>query len=47
MCALIALDDGIPDRQMLLTAVMMTILLSVFLHGLSTVPLVAASDLRR
>lgn len=40
--ALIALDDGIPDRQMLLTTVMMTILLSVFLHGLSSVPLVAA-----
>ena len=40
--ALIALDDGIPDRQLLLTTVMMTILLSVFLHGLSSVPLVAA-----
>ena len=40
--ALIALDEGIPDRQMLLTTVMMTILLSVFLHGLSSVPLVAA-----
>jgi len=40
--ALIALDEGIPDRQMLLTTVMMIILLSVFLHGLSSVPLVAA-----
>jgi NhaP-type Na+/H+ or K+/H+ antiporter len=40
--ALIALEKGIPDRQMLLTTVMMTILLSVFLHGLSSVPLVAA-----
>jgi NhaP-type Na+/H+ or K+/H+ antiporter len=39
--ALIALEKGIPDRQMLLTTVMMTILLSVFLHGLSSVPLVA------
>jgi sodium/hydrogen antiporter len=39
--ALIAFDEGIPDRQMLLTTVMMTILLSVFLHGLSSVPLVA------
>ncbi len=40
--ALIALEKGIPDKQMLLTTVMMTILLSVFLHGLSSVPLVAA-----
>ena len=40
--ALIALDEGIPGRQMLLTTVMMIILLSVFLHGLSSVPLVAA-----
>jgi NhaP-type Na+/H+ or K+/H+ antiporter len=40
--ALIALEKGIPDRQVLLTTVMMIILLSVFLHGLSSVPLVAA-----
>ena len=40
--ALIALEQGIPDRQMLLTTVMLIILLSVFLHGLSSVPLVAA-----
>jgi sodium/hydrogen antiporter len=40
--ALIALEKGIPDRQMLLTTVLMTILLSIFLHGLSSVPLVAA-----
>jgi len=40
--ATIALDDGIPDTQRLLTTVMMTILMSVFLHGLSSVPLVAA-----
>lgn len=39
--ALIALDEGIPDSRLLLTTVMMTILLSVFLHGLSSVPLVA------
>ena len=32
----------IPDRQTLLTTVMMIILLSVFLRGLSSVPLVAA-----
>jgi NhaP-type Na+/H+ or K+/H+ antiporter len=37
--ALIAVQDGIPDRQMLLATVVMTILLSVFLHGLSSVPL--------
>jgi NhaP-type Na+/H+ or K+/H+ antiporter len=40
--ALIALDDGIPHRQMLFTTVMLTIILSVYLHGLSSVPLVAA-----
>jgi NhaP-type Na+/H+ or K+/H+ antiporter len=40
--ALIALEKGVPNRQMLFTAVMMIILLSVFLHGLSSVPLVAA-----
>jgi NhaP-type Na+/H+ or K+/H+ antiporter len=39
--ALIALEEDIPDKRMLLTTVMMTILLSVFLHGLSSVPLVA------
>jgi len=40
--ALIALQEGIPGRQMLFATVMLTILLSVFLHGLSSVPLVAA-----
>ena len=40
--ALIALESGIPDQQTLLTTVMLTVLLSVFLHGLSSVPLVAA-----
>jgi sodium/hydrogen antiporter len=40
--ALIALQEGIPGRQMLFATVMVTILLSVFLHGLSSVPLVAA-----
>jgi sodium/hydrogen antiporter len=40
--ALIALDEGIPDRQILLITVMLTILMSVFLHGLCSVPLVAA-----
>ena len=42
MFALIALEKGIPDRQMLFTTVMMIILLSAFLHGLSSVALVAA-----
>jgi len=40
--ALIALDEGIPDSRLVLTTVMLIILLSVFLHGLSSVPLVAA-----
>ncbi len=40
--ALIALESGIPDARTLLTTVMLTVLLSVFLHGLSSVPLVAA-----
>ena len=39
---LIALDSGIPDVQPILTTVVLTILMSVFLHGLSSVPLVAA-----
>ena len=41
MFALIALGSGIPDADLLLTTVMMTVLLSVFLHGLSSVPLVS------
>jgi NhaP-type Na+/H+ or K+/H+ antiporter len=40
--ALIAFESHIPNRQMLFTTVMLIILLSVFLHGLSSVPLVAA-----
>jgi sodium/hydrogen antiporter len=40
--ALIAFESRIPDRQMLFTTVMLIIVLSVFLHGLSSVPLVAA-----
>ena len=40
--AIIALEERIPHRQMLFTTVMMTILLSVILHGMSSVPLVAA-----
>jgi sodium/hydrogen antiporter len=40
--ALIAFESHIPDRQMLFTTVMLIIVLSVFLHGLSSVPLVAS-----
>jgi sodium/hydrogen antiporter len=40
--ALIAFESHIPNGQMLFTTVMLIILLSVFLHGLSSVPLVAA-----
>jgi len=40
--AIIALQEGIPGRHLLLTTVMMIIVLSVYLHGLSSVPLVAA-----
>jgi NhaP-type Na+/H+ or K+/H+ antiporter len=40
--ALIALESGIPDAGPVLATVVLTILLSVFLHGLSSVPLVAA-----
>ena len=39
---LIALERGIPDAQTVLTAVALTVFLSVFLHGLSAGPLVAA-----
>ena len=39
---LIALESGIPDGQTLFATVTLTIVLSVFLHGLSSVPLVAA-----
>ena len=40
--ALIALERHIPDQRVLLTTVMLIIVLSVFLHGLSSVPLAAA-----
>ena len=40
--ALIALESGIPDADPILTTVVLTILLSVILHGLSSVPLIAA-----
>ena len=39
---LIALEQGIPDAQTVLTTVALTVFLSVFLHGLSAGPLVAA-----
>ncbi len=39
--ALIAMESGIPDAAPILTTVVLTILLSVFVHGLSSVPLIA------
>ena len=40
--ALLALESGVPDSEMLLTTVVVTVVLSVLLHGLTSVPLVAA-----
>lgn len=40
--ALLALERGIPQSQMLLTTVVVTVSLSVVLHGLTSVPFVAA-----
>jgi len=40
--ALIALERGVPDSDVVLTTVLVTVALSVILHGLSSVPLVAA-----
>jgi sodium/hydrogen antiporter len=40
--ALLAVESGVPDTTTLLTTVTLTVLLSVFLHGLSSLPLVAA-----
>ena len=39
---LLALEDGVPEAQTLLATVVATVGLSVFLHGLTSVPLVAA-----
>jgi len=39
---LLALESGIPDGDVILTTVTLTVLLSVFLHGLTSVPFVAA-----
>ena len=40
--ALLALERGVPDSEVLLTTVVVTVSLSVVLHGLTSVPLVAA-----
>jgi sodium/hydrogen antiporter len=39
--ALLALERGVPDQDVLLTTVVVTVALSVVLHGLTSVPLVA------
>ena len=39
---LLALERGVPESQALLTTVVVTVGLSVFLHGLTSVPLVAS-----
>jgi len=40
--ALLALERGVPDGDVVLTTVVVTVALSVVLHGLSSVPLIAA-----
>ena len=40
--ALLALERGVPDGEVVLTTVVVTVALSVVLHGLTSVPLVAA-----
>lgn len=40
--ALIALERGVPDGEVVLTTVVVTVALSVVLHGLTSVPLIAA-----
>ena len=40
--ALLALERGIPDEEVVLTTVVVTVALSVVLHGLTSAPLVAA-----
>jgi NhaP-type Na+/H+ or K+/H+ antiporter len=39
--ALLVLERGVPEQQTLLTTVVVTVALSVMLHGLTSVPLVA------
>ncbi len=39
---LLALERGVPEGQTLLTTVVVTVALSVLLHGLSSVPLASA-----
>ena len=40
--ALIAMNEGVPEGEVLLTTVVVTVALSILLHGLTSVPLVAA-----
>ena len=40
--ALLAIERGVPEGEIVLTTVVVTVALSVILHGLSSVPLVAA-----
>jgi NhaP-type Na+/H+ or K+/H+ antiporter len=40
--ALLVLERGVPEQQTLLTTVVVTVALSVVLHGLTSVPLVGA-----
>jgi NhaP-type Na+/H+ or K+/H+ antiporter len=40
--ALLALEEGVPDGDVVLTTVVVTVALSVVLHGLTSVPLVGA-----
>ncbi len=39
--ALLALERGVPNAHLLLSTVVVTVGMSVFLHGLTSVPLVA------
>ena len=40
--ALLALERGVPDGEVALTTVVVTVALSVVVHGLTSVPLIAA-----
>jgi NhaP-type Na+/H+ or K+/H+ antiporter len=40
--ALLVLEEGVPEQQTLLTTVVVTVALSVVLHGLTSVPFVSA-----
>jgi NhaP-type Na+/H+ or K+/H+ antiporter len=40
--ALLVLEEGVPEQQAVLTTVVVTVALSVVLHGLTSVPFVSA-----